>query len=354
MVDRIKELIARILAFYEALQERSPLLRHVLATVERYGDRRGGVYASAIAFSGILSLVPVLMVSFAIAGFVLARHPAVIDHLVAEVVAAAPGGLGETLGGIIESAIDSRGTVGTLGLISAAFTGIGWMGLVRTGLTDMWGGRLKSNPVLGKVLDLVMFVLLGLSFVVTVALTVVAAGPVADALTSWLHLEEFAWLFQWAARLVAVIGTWGLFLVVLARLPRQKLRFRVVLWPALVTALIFTALKELGGLYLRGVMSSPAGVAFGPILGIMVFAFLASQIVLYATAWIASHPNNEPYRVIDELENDDDGEDAEAARRPVVLAPVYEERPTADPRTLLTAVGLGAAVAGVLGWWRRR
>ncbi len=349
LVDRVKALIARGTALYEELKRRWPWLAHALDTVARYGDRRGGTYASAIAFSGFLALVPVLMVSFSIAGFVLASHPAVIDDLVDQALKAMPGQLGETVGQVIESAIDSRGAVGAVGLVSAAFTGIGWMGLVRTGLTDMWGGRVGVNPILGKLRDLAMFVVLGLVFLVTVALTVVASGPVAVQVTQWLHLDGLTGLLQWLSRLIAVLGTWGLFLVVLARLPRQRPPLRVVLWPALVTALIFTVLKEAGGLYLRSVLGSPAGVAFGPLLGLLVFAFLASEIVLYATAWIAADPKNAAYRVSDES---DDAEDAQ--RPPVVLAPVYEERPSAAPRALLTAAGLGAAAAGMVGWLRRR
>ncbi|GAA3961229.1 YihY/virulence factor BrkB family protein [Gordonia caeni] len=344
--EKIKQLPARAKALYEDLTVRWRWLARALATLQRYGDRRGSTYAAAIAFSGVLALVPILMVSFAVAGFVLAGRPELVAQIIDEVVKAMPGQLGETVGDIIESAIDSRGAVGTIGLVSAALTGIGWITLVRTGMTDMWGGRMTTSAVMGKLRDLGMFVTLGLVFVLTIALSVLANGPVASQLTEWVGLEAFSTVLRWAAQLVAVAGTWGLFLVVLAKLPRQKLPFRTVLWTALGTALVFTVLKELGGLYLRSVLSGPAGVAFGPIIGILAFSYLASQIVLYATAWISANPANEQYRLVDYTVEETEPE-------PVLLAPVYEESAAPRARALVTAAGVGAAAAGLYGWIRR-
>lgn len=347
-VDKMKQLVAAIMAFYERIRARYRIIDRVLATLERYGQRRGGTYASAIAYRGILALVPVLMVSFSIAGFVLASRPEWIETIINTIVNDLPGELGESVGSIITSAVDSRGAVGLIGLVSAALTGIGWIGLVRNALTDMWGGRLETNAVLAKLKDLAMFVVLGLVFLLTIALTVLANGPIAHQVTDWLGLGDLSTLLRWVSQLVAVLGTWWLFIVMLAKLPRHKLPLTVVVWPALATALAFTALKELGGLYLRSVMSSPAGVAFGPILGIMAFAYLASQIVLYATAWIASNPKNEPFRVIDYTVAD-----LVEDREPAVLAPVYVEHQTPSARALLTAAGIGAAVTGAVSWLRR-
>lgn len=348
IVGKIKELVAWATAFFADVKERWPWLAHLLATLTRFGDRRGSTYAAAIAFSGILALVPILMVTFSISGFVLASRPDLLQTLVDEVLSAMPGQLGQTVGEIIQTAVDSRGTVGAIGLVSAALTGIGWMGLVRTALTDMWGGRLQINAVMARVRDLGMFVTLGLAFVLTIGLTVLASGPIVKWVTETIGWHEIEGVLRYSAQLVAFVGTWGIFLVVLAKLPRQRPPFHAVLWPAMVTALVFTALKYLGGLYLTSVLNSPAGVAFGPILGIMAFAYLASQIILYATAWIAASPENAPYRTVDYTVTEE-----EAEHEPVYLAPVYEESTAPTARTVLTAAGLGAAAAGLYGWFRR-
>ncbi|MFT3663158.1 MAG: YhjD/YihY/BrkB family envelope integrity protein [Gordonia sp. (in: high G+C Gram-positive bacteria)] len=349
-VSKVKQLVAVITAWYEDKRARWPWLAHILDTVERYEQRRGNAYAAAISFTLILSLVPMLMVTFAAAGFVLASRPELVEQMIDAVVSAMPGQLGKTVSGIIESAIASRATVGVVGLLSAAYTGITWMSLVRTALSEMWGGRIKRSAVVSKAFDLVTFVGLGLMFVLTFAFTALASGPVITVLTDWLALD---WLIgrgsvvRWASTLISLAGSWWLFSVVLARLPLQQLPLRAVRWPALVTAVIFNLLQEVGGLYLKSVLTSPAGAAFGPILGVMVFLYLACRIVLYASAWTASSPKNRQYLTVDEL----DGVTEEPDK--VVLAPVYETSEAPRARALLTAAGVGAAAAAVYGWVRR-
>ncbi|WP_026919449.1 YhjD/YihY/BrkB family envelope integrity protein [Gordonia shandongensis] len=345
-MDRVKALTAQAKALYENLLERWTWLAHVLRMLEWYTERRGNAYAAAISFTGILAMVPILMVSFSVGAFVLAWNPELLDTVTDAVVDAAPGELGKQLNSVIDSAIASRTTVGVIGLVTASLTGIGWMGLLRTALTEMWGGRLKTNAVIKKLYDLAMFVVLGLMFVATIGLTVVSTGPFGKQIMEFLGLEETtvgSLLLRVASILVSVAATWALFIVVLKVLPRNGLSVSAILWPALATAVIFEILKSVGGIYLRSVLSSPAGAAFGPIIGVMVFAYLASRIVLYSAAWCAADTRNEGYIIDDEMES------RQPDPTPVVLAPVYEAQPQREARRLVTAAGVGALAAGLAG-----
>ena len=115
-------------------------------------------------------LVPVLMVAFAIAGFILSRQPELLDTMRQTIIDAVPGDLGDTLAKAMDSAVRSRSTVGVVGLLFAALTGINWMSGARQAMTAIWGGNVDRNPVLSKVFDLGQFVLLGLWFVVALVM----------------------------------------------------------------------------------------------------------------------------------------------------------------------------------------
>ena len=117
----------------------------------------------------------------------------------------------------------------------------------------------------------------------------------------------------------------------------NRLPFRNVLKAALLTAVIFEVLKSVAGIYLKSVLSSPAGAAFGPLLGIMVFGYLASRIVLYATAWCATDTANEAFQVVDPTEQPEPPT--------VVVRPVYEVNPVPKPGALGAAAAVGAAMA---------
>ena len=43
----------------------------------------------------------------------------------------------------------------------------------------------------------------------------------------------------------------------------------------------------MGSIYLQTVLHGPAGAVFGPVLGLMVFAYMTARLVLFATAWAA-------------------------------------------------------------------
>jgi membrane protein len=102
---------------------------------QSYTAHHGNHYAAAITFFSVLSLVPLLMIAFAAAGFVLAGSPALLRELQDQIQAAAPAGLAATLNQVIEQAIASRSSVGIVGLLGALYSGLGWMGNLREALT---------------------------------------------------------------------------------------------------------------------------------------------------------------------------------------------------------------------------
>lgn len=54
--------------------QRNPVIAHLLRAAERFNDRLGNQFGAAITYFSFLSMIPILMVSFAAAGFVLAWH----------------------------------------------------------------------------------------------------------------------------------------------------------------------------------------------------------------------------------------------------------------------------------------
>jgi membrane protein len=48
--------------------------------------------------------------------------------------------------------------------------------------------------------------------------------------------------------------------------------------------------------YLRVVLRSVAGATFGPVLGLLVFAYVTWVLVLFSTAWAATAEHKPPIR----------------------------------------------------------
>jgi membrane protein len=64
-----------IKAWLERQIQRRPWLDHLVRAGGRYQRQRGDYYAAGITYFTVLSLFPLLMVAFAVAGFVLSSHP---------------------------------------------------------------------------------------------------------------------------------------------------------------------------------------------------------------------------------------------------------------------------------------
>jgi membrane protein len=287
---------------FDRYRLRYPWLDHLVRAGQSYSAHHGDHYAAAITFFSVLSLVPLLMIAFAAAGFVLAGNPGLLRELQDQIQTAAPAGLAGTLNGVIDGAIASRRGVGIIGLLGALYSGLGWISNLREALTAQWrSSQGRSSPdqddqspesggfLRTKMVDLLALLGLGVALVVSFALTGVGTAFARTLLqVSGLADIPGAQLALTALAVVAsVAGMWLVFLWVIARLPRQPVPLRRAMRAAWLGAIGFEILKQGFAIYLDSVTSSPTGQLFGPVIGLMVFAYFVSRFLLFLTAWAA-------------------------------------------------------------------
>lgn len=277
---------------YERRRAAWPWLDHLVRTVDRYTKQRGNFYAAGMTYFTVLAIFPLLMVAFSVAGFVLARDPELLDRLTSAVTDAVPGSLGTTLESLIDAAIDSRTTVGILGLLGAAYSGLGWMSNLRRALTEQWEQQSdEPNFFIKKVHDLGALVGLALAMIVSMGISALGSGSLGSRVVDWLglsHVMGMGTLLTVVTALVGIGASWAVFAWVIARLPREPVGIRSAVRGALIAAVAFEVFKRIAVFYLQKVTNGPAGVAFGPIIGLMVFANFTAQIVLLCTAFAAT------------------------------------------------------------------
>ncbi len=292
---------------------RYPWLDRLVRAGQSYTVHHGDHYAAAITFFSVLSLVPLLMIAFAAAGFVLAGNQELLRELQDQILEAAPAGLGETLNQVVDGAIASRNGVGIVGLLGALYSGLGWMGNLREALTAQWRstqgrsnqgrsaqGEQPPEPAEGflrtKVFDLLALLGLGLALVVSFTLTGAgtAFGPVVLAAVGLGEVFGAQFVLLVLAMAASVGGMWLVFLWVIARLPREPVPLRRATRAALFGALGFEVLKQAFAIYLDSVTASPTGQLFGPVIGLMVFAYFVSRFLLFLTAWAAVTSTTKP------------------------------------------------------------
>src|SRR6201997_13051 len=308
---------------------------------DRFDESKGNFFAAGLTYYTIFALFPLLMGGFSAGGFLLSRRPDVLNEIDHKVKAAVPGALGQQVVDIMNSAIASRASVGIIGLAAAAWVGLNWMGNLRVALSAMWqqddASRGYSGYIRTKFSDVAAMVSSFVAIVVMLAISLFTTlAPMARVLARMgIHnAPVLDAILRTASLLVSILVSWFVFSWMIARLPREPVSFADSIRAALLAAVGFELFKLGASIYLKSVLHSPAGATFGPVLGLMVFAYITARLLLFATAWAATSTENLLAAPVEPPE-------------PAVITPRIHLHQDLNARQALTAAAVGAI--GALG-----
>ncbi|ETA66276.1 YhjD/YihY/BrkB family envelope integrity protein [Haloechinothrix halophila] len=324
------------------LRRKYPALDHIIRANKAFTERYGNHYAAAITYFSVLSVIPILMVAFAIVGLVLRGNQVVINQITSGIDRSVPPGLNELVTDIVETATESAGGLGIIGLAIALYAGIGWMTNLRDALTAQWGQEKKQIPIVTRTLnDFAALLGLGLALLVSFALAAAGSGLGAKLL-ELADLEGQPWtaLLRGTTILLSLAANMLVFLWVIARLPREKVELRSAVKGAVITSVGFVLLQQLATFYLGAVSEKPSFAVFGPVLGLLVFANLVSRFLLFVTAWTATAKENQSGVI--------------APPVPVTIRPQVHVRRGPNPVSTAGLLGIGGLIGAGLTWLRKR
>jgi membrane protein len=278
----------------DRLRARFEWFDHAMRANDWFDECQGNFFAAGLTYYTIFALFPLLMIGFSAAGFLLSRRPAVLTAIDNKVRSAVPGALGQQMLDLMNSAIAARASVGVIGLSVAVWVGLNWMSNLRVALTQMWRQTDGSHGYIRtKFSDLGAMVSSFVAIFATLVLSALAGAASMARVLGWIGIHNAPVLdaiLRGASMLVSLLLSWLVFSWMIARLPREPVDFASAIRAALLAAVGFELFKLVGSIYLRSVLHSPAGATFGPVLGLMVFAYVTARLLLFATAWAATSP----------------------------------------------------------------
>ncbi|GLW05491.1 hypothetical protein Misp01_06210 [Microtetraspora sp. NBRC 13810] len=292
LVRRVQERMARLRERGHGVLERARVrwawFDHLMLTVHRYHVQSGDRLAGAVTYFAFLSFFPIVALAFALFGYVVSMRPDALETLARAIDEQLPG-LAERLN--LRLIAESRTGAGLVGLLGLLYAGLGAVEALRGALRAIWMTTEPAlNYFLGKLRDLVALVLIGLTLVVSVAVSGFATGA-TGTVAGWLGLsasglgESLVWL---AGITVSVCADTLVFLIILGWLGRAAQAFGTVLKGALIAAVGFGLLKQLAALLLSHVLGNPIYGTFTVIAGLLIWINLATRLTLYAAAWTAT------------------------------------------------------------------
>lgn len=335
---------------------------HLLRAVERYLTRLGAQFAGAITYFSVLAVIPILMFGFSAAGLVLTvTRPELLLPLadaIADTLGTADPATRLQILDLVGRALSNWRSIGVLGLVSAIYSGAGWMGNLKNAVRAQWRPEFDVQGQGGNVLlltlkiyavNLLQLVALLVAMAITFSLAAFSTN-FAGTLLDHLGLAGIGWLNP-VLRLVPVVFSiaagFVLFLFLYTVLPQTKEPRRTVRRGALIGAVGLAVLQYLST-FLVGLFSGNRAFAvFGSVIALMLFLNLFAQLILFMAAWIATadHPAA-PVHVEEE----------------VVRFPLVASAPAAEPAEVtagrrsgwLLGAAAGAGLGAAVTWWLGR
>ena len=320
-------------------------------TYTRVWEARGGILSAGIAFFGVFSLFPLLVLGFAAAGLVIGGNQQLQDTIVAFATESLPGVIGDgsrdddalvSAQDLLTQATDTSvlGVSALLGVGALLFTGLGWIGALREGIRGMFAMPVMAlDPVRSRLFDLAVLLTLG-TLIVASALVSVVTQTFTEELLQLVGLDGSPLGNLVTGGLVFLLGlalNTALFTVLYRVLARSTARYRLIVGGAALAALGIAVLQLLVGAVIGNVGGGFGLTAFVPVLALFIWLNLNARVLLFGAAWVAvgPHPATDPAQVA-----------AEPAGMAPRLPPVLPARWT-DRAVLGAGVVLGASAVAL-------
>ncbi len=267
-------LIKKLVRRFDAYQQGRPSAAFVIGVAKKYVEDRGPSLAALLAYYGVLSLFPLLLVLFIALGLLFSHDPSLRNRVIHSALSQFPV-VGKQLDGhdaITE--LRAKGIGLAVGLVGLFWGSLGVTKAGQRAMADVWNVPQVNRPRFARRIGR------GVEFLGVLVLDVVLSTALAGLVTFGGHA---LWL-QVLAVVVGLVVNVALFLLGFRILTPNSVATRTLVTGATVAALSWNVLQYLGtwlvGHELRH--ASQLYGYFGSILGLVSFLFIAAQVSLIA------------------------------------------------------------------------
>lgn len=258
---------------------------------------------AALAYYGVFSLAPLLLLAIAVAGLVFGEQAAR-----GEVLGQIQSTVGPTAARAIEDLLKSAShpaqgvTATVVSLVVLLFGASGLFLELQDALNTIW--KVAPRPGLG-LMAMIRARLLSFAVVLGTGLLLLALLVVSTGLTvAETYVRPLAralpggpWLWEAVNLVVSILLVAFLFALIYKLLPDAEVAWRHVGHGAVLTAVLFTAGKYAIGLYLGETSISSAFGAAGSVIVILVWVYYSAQILLFGAEFTRAYARRSGDRV---------------------------------------------------------
>jgi YihY family inner membrane protein len=267
-------LIKKLVRRFDAYQQSHASTAFVVGVAKKYIEDRGPSLAALLAYYGVLSLFPLLLVLFTALGLLFSHDPSLRNRVIHSALSQFPV-VGKQLDGHDAiSQLKAKGLGLAVGLVGLFWGSLGVTKAGQRAMADVWNVPQLNRPRFARRIGR------GFEFLGVLVLDVIISTALAGLVTFGGHA---LWL-QFIAVVVGIVINVALFLLGFRILTPNSIATKTLFTGAAVAALSWNVLQYLGtwlvGHELRH--ASQLYGYFGSILGLVSFLFIAAQVTLVA------------------------------------------------------------------------
>ncbi len=260
------------------LGQRWPWLRRILTVQNRYSELNGNYLAAAVTLAGFLSLFPLLLVAFAVLGFISVGQTELANDVISRL--GLTGDAAQFVSDLINQTERSRRVASVVGVAGLVWSGLVLIATVQYILNTVW--QVQGRGLRDKLFGLGWLAGAGALFILSFGVTAAAhvlpsalapLGPVAA-----IGVDVILWL--WTMKV----------------LTHRNIGWRPYLPGAVVGALGLGVLKAVGAIYVPRAVESASALygSLGVIFAILAWLLFFGRLVVYAAvvnvvAWEKNH-----------------------------------------------------------------
>jgi len=267
-------LIKMLIRRFDAFQQDHEPAAFLVGVAKKYVEDRGPSLAALLAYYGVLSVFPLLLVLFTVLGLLFSHDPGLQQRVIHSALSQFPV-VGRQLDGHDAiSALREKGlglAIGVLGLVW------GSLGVTKAGqraMSDVWNVPQLHRPHFVRRLGR------SVEFLGVLVLDVVLSTVLAGLVTIGNH----AWWFQGLAVITGVVVNVALFWLGFRILTPNSIATKTLVSGAAIAAIGWSVLQYLGTWLVAHELRHASQLYgyFGSILGLVFFLYLAAEVTLIA------------------------------------------------------------------------
>jgi membrane protein len=276
------------------------LVQLIRETFAEWSEDKAPRLGAALAYYGVFSLAPLLVIAVAVAGLVF--DPAEAERAVLSQLGGLVGTSGADLVGTMLAAARKPGAglvASLLGVVGLVFGAMGAFAQLQDAMNTIWEVKPKPDQGLvgmlrNRIFSLTMVLTVGFLLLVSLVIST-ALSAVGNWVGGWLPQTE--WLLGLINFVISLGAITVLFALMFKYVPDVKMAWSDVWLGAVVTAVLFTVGKTAIGIYLGNAGVTSTYGAAGSLVVLLLWVYYSAQVFFLGAEFTQVYANQYGSRV---------------------------------------------------------